>query len=73
MKKKVKNHSDLYRDNTGAIINTNKSGYDRYMATRNRLNTDKERIENLENKVDSLSSDISDIKNLLIQLSQSDK
>lgn len=73
MKKKVKNHSDLYRDNTGAIINTNKSGYDRYMATRNKLNTDKERIENLENKVDSLSSDISDIKNLLIQLSQSDK
>ena len=73
MKKKVKNHSDLYRDNTGAIINTNKSGYERYMATRNKLNTDKERIENLENKVDSLSSDISDIKNLLIQLSQSDK
>jgi hypothetical protein len=73
MKKKVKNHSDLYRDGTGAIINTNKSGYDRYMATRNKLNTDKERIENLETKVDSLSSDISDIKNLLIQLSQSDK
>ena len=73
MKKKVKNHTDLYRDGTGAIINTNKSDYDRYIATRNRLNTDKERIENLENKVDSLSSDISDIKNLLIQLSQSDK
>lgn len=73
MKKKVKNHTDLYRDSTGAIINTNKSGYDRYMATRNKLNTDKERIQNLETKVDSLSSDISDIKNLLIQLSQSDK
>lgn len=32
------------------------------------MNSERERIENLEEKVDSLQGDISDIKNLLLKM-----
>ena len=65
----VENHQHLYRDNTtNAIVNTNMSEYQAYVANRNKLQSDKERIETLEGKVDSLQGDISDIKNLLLKL-----
>lgn len=65
----VENHQHLYRDNTtNAIINTNMSEYQSYIANRDKLQSDKERIDGLEEKVDSLQGDISDIKNLLLKL-----
>lgn len=65
----VKDHKSLYRDNNSrAIINTNSNDYETYVRNRNRMNSERERIENLEGKVDSLQDDISDIKNLLLKL-----
>ena len=67
-KAKVEGHEHLYRDlNTGAIVNKNKEEYQAYIANRNKLKSDKERIDSLENKVDHLTSDITDIKNLLLK------
>ncbi len=65
----VKNHDNLYRNSsTNAIVNTNTSGYLTYVANRNKLQSDKERIDGLENKVESIKDDINDIKNLLLKL-----
>ena len=65
----VKDHKSLFRDeNSNSIINTNKSDYETYVRNRDRMNSERERIENLEEKVDSLQGDISDIKNLLLKI-----
>ena len=65
----VKDHKHLFRDeDSKAIINTNKGDYEAYVRTRDRMNSEKERIENLEEKVNSLQGDISDIKNLLLKM-----
>ena len=65
----VKNHDNLYRNtSTNSIVNTNSSEYHSYVANRNKLQSDKERIDGLENKVESIKDDINDIKNLLLKL-----
>ena len=64
----VENNKGFYRDtSTRAIINTNKKDYQLYMANREKMLSDKQRIDELEMKVDSLKEDISDIKNLLLK------
>jgi len=70
---KVKNHTGLYRDNaTNAIINTDKTGYQAYIANREKLNSDRERIEDLETNVAKINENLDDIKDLLRKLA-SDK
>ena len=55
----VKDHNGLYRDSeSGAIINKNKSDYDSYVANRDRLQQEKDRLDHLENE-------IGDIKQML--------
>lgn len=62
----VKGKDGFYRDSeTNAILNKNTEEYQNYIANRKRLLDDKEKIKNLEDKVESLSSDIGDIKNML--------
>ena len=62
----VENHSELYRDSkTGAIVNKSTSDFERYNNTRNKMLSKEERINDLEQKVDNLSSDIGDIKSML--------
>ena len=62
----VKGKDGFYRDsNTNAILNKNHEEYQNYIANRKRLLDDKDKIKNLEDKVESLSSDIGDIKNML--------
>jgi hypothetical protein len=64
----VTNHEGLLRDNaTGAIINKDRSGYEAYVANRERLANEKERIKSLENNVEELKGDITDIKNMLLR------
>ena len=58
----VKGNSGLFRDSeTGAIINNNTNDYQTYITNRDRLLSEKERIDKLEN-------DIGDIKRMLQQL-----
>ena len=62
----VENHSELFRDSkTGAIVNKSTSDFQRYNNTRNKMLSKEERINDLEQKVDNLSSDIGDIKSML--------
>lgn len=63
---KVEGKDDFHRDSKSrAIINTDHSKFEAYMNNRNRLSSEKERVNELEQKVESLSDDISDIKSML--------
>lgn len=65
----VEGKDGLFRDSrTNAIVNKNDHEYQSYIANRNKLNSEKEKMKELENKVESLSSDIGDIKNMLSTL-----
>lgn len=58
----VEGNSNLSRDpKTGAILNTNRSEYEKYIAQREAKELDKERLNKLE-------SEISEIKQLLVKL-----
>tara|TARA_B100001057_G_C22576362_1_gene843215 strand:- start:637 stop:840 length:204 start_codon:yes stop_codon:yes gene_type:complete len=58
----VKDQPGLFRDDvSGAIVNKNQNDYQAYVNNRNKLLSEKERIDKLE-------SDIGDIKRMLQQL-----
>jgi len=59
---KVKNEDHLYRDvDTGAIINTDRSSFERHKRSRSKF-------RNMEQELDHVKSEISEIKSLLHQL-----
>ena len=59
---KVKNEDHLYRDvDTDAIINTDRSAFEKYKKSRNKF-------RNMEQELDYVKSEISEIKSLLHQL-----
>ena len=56
---KIENYENLVKDTkSGAIVNTNTSDYQSYLANRDRLEKEKARL-------DSLEGEISDIKQML--------
>ncbi len=60
-----------YRDpSTNAIVNANKSEYDKYMASYNGRQKAKAEKETLQKEVSQLKSEMSDIKSLLLTLVQ---
>ena len=66
---KVESDTSLVRDmNTNAIINQNKSEYDKFLNISRKKYEQKIKFDNLKSDVDSLKSDISEIKTLLKQV-----
>ena len=62
---KVKDNDHLYRDvNTGAIINTDRSSFEKYKKS-------KLKFQNMEQEMDYVKSEISEIKFLLKQIVKS--
>ena len=62
----VNGKDNLHRDSKSrAIINTDHSKFEAYMESRNRLSSERERVANLEKKVEDLSDNINDIKSML--------
>ena len=58
----VEGHTNLFRDRvTGAIVNTNTSGYSQYQQM-------KQRKQNERRELDTIKSDIEEIKTLLREL-----
>ena len=58
----VEDNPGLFRDEqSGAIINKNRSDFDIYVSSRKKMRTKAQRIETLETKVDNLTNDIGDI------------
>ena len=64
---RVKGEQHLYRDReTGAILNTDSSGYNQYVKMRKRRQTQKEEL-------DTLKKDIEEIKSLLKEITNGPK
>jgi|TARA_B100002019_G_scaffold261842_1_gene248902 hypothetical protein len=59
---KVKDNDHLYRDvNSGAIINTDRSSFEKYKRS-------KSKFQNMKHELDYLKGEMSEIKSLLKQL-----
>jgi hypothetical protein len=69
---KIENSNSLLRNaDTGAIINSDTNEYQNYLNNYERLKKQQQEFENLKDTVNTLSSDIGDIKNLLTTLIRS--
>ena len=65
----VKDHRNLVRDaGSSGIVNTDTEGYKAYVANRDKLLTDKQRIDQLESTVEEIKCDLTDIKCMISQL-----
>lgn len=65
----VEGENNLFRDiNTSAIVNTNQSEYQAYLAKKKIQEKEKDRINGLEDDLNSIKSDIEEIKILLKNL-----
>lgn len=63
---KVEGHGDLVRDSeTGAIINTNRTEYEKYLSQKESRKKENEKFESLEKEVSVIKDDIDEIKGLL--------
>lgn len=68
---KVENHPNLYRDpKTNMIVNSDSLSYTSYMNMKNQKETERKRIEKLENDIGDVKNDLSEIKELLRNLSK---
>jgi hypothetical protein len=67
----VEGQKDLYRDlRTNAIVNTNKHDYNSYIMRKRNLENEKKKIECIENDIELMKNDLSEIKILLRRLSE---
>jgi flagellar biosynthesis component FlhA len=66
---KVEGHNNLLRDpHTNSIINTNMTEYQQYLARRNVKNDENQKLQNLEEDMSNMKSDLNEIKSLLRSL-----
>jgi K+/H+ antiporter YhaU regulatory subunit KhtT len=67
---KVDGHTSLVRDEkTNAILNTNTSDYENYMKLKKLKENESKRVESLESDINNIKSDLEEIKTLLRNLS----
>lgn len=68
---KVENHPNLYRDaNTNMIVNSDSLSYNSYINMKRNKENERKRIEKLETDIDQVKNDLSEIKELLRNLSK---
>jgi hypothetical protein len=68
---KVEGHNGLVRDmSTGAIINTNRTDYDEYMARKRMAEQREAEISKHSEDINILKNELQDIKSLILQLLQ---
>ena len=66
---KVEGHSYLVRDTkTNGIINNDKKGHEQYLALKRAKSKEIDKVQTLEQDIQGLKSDLSDIKSMLGQL-----
>ena len=63
---KVKDSSTLLRDQeSNAIVNDSKYEYENYMRLKRQREKENDKVNHLESEIDTLKSDVSEIKDLL--------
>jgi hypothetical protein len=71
---KVEGHTNLVRDQTtNAIINTDMNEYRNYKSLQQIKENEKQKIECLENDINTMKDDLNEIKNLLRSLANGPK
>tara|TARA_B100000575_G_C22939143_1_gene543706 strand:+ start:576 stop:767 length:192 start_codon:yes stop_codon:yes gene_type:complete len=50
----VEGHKHLYREESGAIVNTDTNGYANYMKAKNAKLTEKRELDDLKNEIENL-------------------
>lgn len=66
---KVKDKNHLERDKlSNGIVNTDVENYEKYLETYRQKYNEKQKITNLENEMNVIKNDLSEIKNLLVSL-----
>lgn len=66
---RIQDSDSLVRDLTsGAVINTNTTDYQNYLARKNSSKDMKQQIKQNSDKIEKIESDLSEIKQLLITL-----
>ena len=66
---KIQDSDSLVRDlSSGAVINTNTTDYQNYLARKNSSKDMKQQIKQNTDKIEKIESDLSEIKQLLITL-----
>jgi len=67
----LKENSNLLRDpETNAILNTNKTEYNNYIAMKNRKNEQNEKMVEMEQEMINIKNDLNEIKDLLRKIAQ---
>jgi len=70
---KVDTDTSLIRDmESGAIINTNKTEYDKHIELSKRKYKERQEMKNLKDDVEGMKSDIQEIKSLLLSIAKND-
>ena len=54
----VEGHKHLYREDSGAIVNTDTNGYANYIKAKNKKLTERREIEDLRNEIDELKNQL---------------
>lgn len=71
---KIENAPGLVRDLTsGAIINTNRSAKEAFLAKQKAQNELKQQVQQNSDKIEKIESDVSEIKQMLMLLINKDK
>ena len=66
---KVKDNEHLIKNTkSNFIVNTNKSEYDEYIASRKLKQSEKQKVENIERDISTLRNEITEIKDMLRSL-----
>ncbi len=60
---KVEGHKNLYRNDSGAIINTDSVEYNQYMKVKNKRESEKLELQRLRNEIDEIKSLLKDLTN----------
>ena len=60
---KVEGHKNLYRNDAGAIINTDSSEYNQYIRFKNKRKSEKDEIDRLRNEIDEIKSMLKELTN----------
>jgi len=68
MMKKVEGYNNLYRNGTGAIVNTDDSGYLAYKARRNAAKRKDDEVKSLSEELETAKKEIEELKDLVRQV-----
>jgi len=60
---KVEGHKNLYRNDAGAIVNTDSSEYNQYMRVKNKRKSEKDELNRLRDEIDEIKSMLKELTN----------